>query len=381
MTEVSEFYILSHIFISLVGAVLLLAIWYNIRLRFKQVLEEDDTQKRVDKGLLHLSFAMFVWVLSGLWSYTGILFSFENTTGFRFGIYLFSIINNMFLLLALFYFYYAPKFIYNNTKNVKLILGVIIITSFTTFLLSYFLQENNTIHGIKISGIPDLLLTTFLCYLLGISFYRTFLYRGLKIVGIISIMVVLLIVISQISSVFLSFGNDFSNNFFKLIAKTSLISIFLVLATTWVIRLANMPKLNEMTISFLDWSLVKISIPTKGILNQTIDFGSKTTQYKNLLKFAIRRKYGDGDLQSLVVSLGGEIKNQTYLTRIIDNTNSILELDQTQVLERRDLFTFIGESRYRLRMVPNHITIDATLLEEFLKTPENKNYNALFKAE
>ena len=142
-----------------------------------------------------------------------------------------------------------------------------------------------------------------------------------------------------------------------------------------------MPKLNEMTISFLDWSLVKISIPTKGILNQTIDFGSKTTQYKNLLKFAIRRKYGDGDLQSLVVSLGGEIKNQTYLTRIIDNTNSILELDQTQVLERRDLFTFIGESRYRLRMVPNHITIDATLLEEFLKTPENKNYNALFKAE
>ena len=138
-----------------------------------------------------------------------------------------------------------------------------------------------------------------------------------------------------------------------------------------------MPKPNEMTISFLDWSLVKISIPTKGVFDQTIDFGSKTTQYKNLLKFAIRRKYGEGDLQSLVVSLGGEIKNQTYLTRIIENINSILELDNIQRLERRDLFTFIGEGRYRLRIIPKHITIDTALLEEFLKTPDNKDYNSL----
>ncbi len=380
MTEVSEFHILSHIFISLVGAILLLAIWFNIRLRFKQILEEDDTQKRVDKGLLYLSLAMFVWVLSGCWSYTGHLFAFEKTISFQFGIYLFSIINNMFLLLALFYFYYAPKFIYNNKKNVKLILMVIAITSFTTFFLSFFLQENNTLNGIKISGIPDLLLTGFLCYLLGISLYRTFSHRGLKIVGVISVLIMLLIVASQISSVFIDVGNEFSNNFLKIIAKTSLISVFLVLATTWVIRLANMPKPNEMTINFMDWSLVKISIPTKGVFDQTIDFGSKTTQYKNLLKFAIRRKYGEGNSQSIFISLGGEIKNQTYLTRIIENINSILRLDATQSLERRDLFTFIGEGRYRLRMIPNNINIDTTLLEEFNKISENKDYKLLCNA-
>ncbi len=380
MTEVSEFYILSHIFISLVGAILLLAIWYNIRLRFKQILEEDDTQKRVDKGLLYLSLAMFVWVLSGCWSYTGNLFSFEKTISFQFGIYLFSIINNMFLLLALFYFYYAPKFIYNNKKNVTLILIVIAITSFATFFLSFFLQENNIQTGIKISAIPDLLLTGFLCYLLGISLYRTFSHRGLKIVGVISVLIMLLIVASQISSVFINVGNEFSNNFLKIIAKASLISVFLVLATTWVIRLANMPKPNEMTISFMDWSLVKISIPTKGVFDQTIDFGSKTTQYKNLLKFAIRRKYGEGNSQSIFISLGGEIKNQTYLTRIIENINSILQLDTTQLLERRDLFTFIGEGRYRLRMIPDNINIDATLLEEFYKIPENKEYKSLCNA-
>ena len=233
----------------------------------------------------------------------------------------------MFLLLALFYFYYAPRFIYNNKKNINKIILVIILTSVTTFILSNYYKEGNIINGIRISAIPDLFLSGFLCYLLGVSFYRTFVYRGLKIVGVISVLVILLMFSSQLSEVFINYGNEFSNNLIKIIAKTSLISIFLVLATTWVIRLANMPKPNEMTIRFLDWSLVKISIPIKGVFDQTIDFGSKTTQYKNLLKFAIRRKYGEGETQSISVNLGGEIKNQTYLTRIIENINSILNLE------------------------------------------------------
>lgn len=377
MTDVSEFYILSHIFISLVGAILLLAIWSNIRQRFSQLLEENDSQKRVDKGLLYLSLAMFVWVISGCWSYAGHYFSFEHTQGFRIGIHFISIVNNMCLLLALFYFYYAPWFIYNNKKNIKIILVLIVITAVITMLLSTFFENVRATDRINISAIPDLILSAFLCALLGISLFRTFVNRGLKIVGVISVLVIVLVFSSQLSEVFVTYGNDFSNNLVKIIAKTSLISIFLVLATTWVIRLANMPKPNEMTITFLDWSLVKISIPTKGVFDETIDFGSKTTQYKNLLKFAIRRKYGEGKSQSLLVSLAGEIKNQTYLTRIINNINSILKLDTTQNLERRDLFTFIGEGRYRLRMIPNHIFIDNALLEEFLKTPENKDYNEL----
>jgi hypothetical protein len=363
--------------VSFIGATLLIAIWYNIRKRFKQILEENDNQKRVDKGLLYLSFAMFIWVLSGCWAYAGNAFSFAETQAYQLGVYLFSIVNNMFLLLALFYFYYAPKFIYNNKKNINVILVLIVITSIVTYILSKTLGDNNVINAIKISGIPDLVLSGFLCYLMAISFYRTFAYRGLKIVGFISVMVIALMFTSQLPEVFMSFTDDFTHNFIKIIAKTSLIAIFLVLATTWVIRLANMPKPNEMSISFLDWSLVKISIPTKEVFDQTIDFGSKTTQYKNLLKFAIRRKYAVGDQQSISVNLGGEIKNQTYLSRIIDNINDILQLETSQQLERRDLFTFIGEGRYRLRMIPENINIDTTLLKEFSESPENKDYKSI----
>lgn len=377
MTEVSQFHILSHIFISLIGGTLLLILWFNIRRRFKHILEEDNySQKRVDKGLLYLSLSVFTWVFSGFWLFSKEYIGIEDPRLIKFGTHLASIVNNMFLLLALFYFYYAPKFIYNNKKTINKILIVIIATSIVTLLLSVFFKEKLPANNIQYSAIPDLSLSTFLSYLLGVSLYRTFAHRGLKIIGILSVFIILLMLGSQLSEVFLTFGNNSTNNLIKIIAKTSLISIFLVLATTWVIRLANMPKPNEMTIHFLDWGLVKISIPTKNVFDKTIDFGSKTTQYKNLLKFAIRRKYSNGDSQSIIVGKSGEITNQTYLTRIIENMNTILQLEDIQELERRDIFTFIGESRYRLRMIPDHITIDETLLEEFSKTSENQNYKS-----
>ena len=374
---VEKFHILAQIFISFLGAVLLLAIWYNIRQRFRTILEEDENQKRVDKGLLYLSLAMFVWVCSGIWTYIGLTMELESDVlkqGVR---SLFSILNNLFFLLALFYFYYAPTFLYNNEKNVKrIIFFIVAISGLSIVLFQYFGEEPNA-QGIKISFLPDLMLSAFLSGLLLISFYKTFLKRGLKVIAGISVGVILLMFISQLPEVFAVFENNFTNNLVRIVAKTSLISIFLVLATSWVIQLANTPVASEMTFKFMDWSMVKITIPSKNIVDQTVDFGSKTTQYKNLLKFAIRRKHAEGSNQCLEVSAGGELKSQTYLTRIIDNINQILNLEDLQKLERRDLFTFIGNGKYRLRVLPENITIDETLLQEFIKAPENKSYSDL----
>jgi hypothetical protein len=124
----------------------------------------------------------------------------------------------------------------------------------------------------------------------------------------------------------------------------------------------------------MDWSLIKITIPSKEIFGVTIEFGSKTTQYINLLKFAIRRKYGNETAQSIVIGLGGEINNQTYLSRIIDNMNEILKLEEDQKLDRKDLFTFIGQGKYRLRIIPENIKIDEALLREFINSPGNQEY-------
>lgn len=367
MSPVEKFHILSQVFISFVGGVLLLAIWYNIRQRFNKILEEDENQKRVDKGLLYLSLAMFIWVLSGVWQYGVDLFAISETMANQTGRSLLSTLNNMFLLLAMFYFYYAPAFLYKNEKNVqRIIIAIIALSVFSIFLFNVYGDQANSA-GLKVSFIPDLILSGFLSGLMIVSFYRTFLNRGLKIIAWISVGVIGLMFITQLPEVFAQFDNELVVNLVRIIAKTSFIFIFLVLATSWVIQLANTPFADEINIKFMDWSMVKITIPSKGILNQTIDFGSKTTQYKNLLKFAIRRKFAEGNEQCLEVYSGGEIKSQTYLTRIIDNINDILDLDTSQKLERKDLFTFIGHSQYRLRIPPDNISFDKTLLEEFVK--------------
>lgn len=278
--------------------------------------------------------------------------------------------------MALYFFHEAPGFIYKNEKNVKLIVWIIIVVSLLTLLLSYFYGENE-IGAIRINAIPDLILSGFLSYLLLVSCFNTFNHRGLKLVAYLSVLVILAMFFSQLPEVFLSLQSDFSNGLIKLISKTSLISLFLVLATSWVIQLANTPVANEMEIKFLDWSLIQLSIPSKQINNVTIDFGSKTTQYKNLLKFAIRRKFGIADHQAILVSSAGEIKNQTYLSRIVENMNVILPQNQELPIDRKDLFTFLGEGKYRLRMLPEHIQIDAALLHEFTKSTDNQLYAEL----
>jgi hypothetical protein len=379
MTEVIRFHILAHILISFTGALLLLAIWYHISDRFKQILQEDNSPKRVDKGLLYLSLAIFVWVIAGCWAYVGNGSHFSQTRYFTTGNNLFSIANDLFLFLALCYADHAPQFIHKNKKNSTRIVVVILIMGLITCLIPALFGEFNELYSVRISALPDLILSGFLTFLLIVTFYRTFSNRGLKIVAVISVIAIVFIFVSILPDAFPDLYDDFTRDLIKITAKTSFIAITLVLATSWVIQLANTPKPNEMMISFIDWSLIKITIPSKKVFGATIEFGSKTTQYINLLKFAIRRKYGHEAAQTILIGLGGEINNQTYLSRIIDNMNEILQLDEDQKLDRKDLFTFIGQGKYRLRIIPENIKIDETLLKEFVNSPENKEYKAILK--
>lgn len=126
---------------------------------------------------------MLVWVISDIWAYVAGYFNFTETSSYQIGVNILSIINNLFWLLALYYVYDAPKFIYQNEKNVKII-GIIIVAVASLTMLLFFFIGNEIYYSVKIAAVPDVLLTTFLCYLMGISFFRTFMYRGLKLVAI-----------------------------------------------------------------------------------------------------------------------------------------------------------------------------------------------------
>lgn len=369
LIETEQFYFLAHISISAFGAILLMAIWYNIKNTFKSKLDSDSYKNRIDKGLLFVSLSIFTWVLSGLYFY---FFHHQYT---HIAEVFFSTINNILLLLALYYFDESPQFIYRNDTNLKyVIIGVLLTSVLST--LSFLFLDHIVIYGFQLKNIPDLILSGFISILLLLTFHQTFKSRNLNVVAWLSSLIMIMMFCSQLPDVFPHLNWGLESKILKIISKSSLISIFLVLATSWVIQLANTPESNELKLIFQDWSLIQIHIPSKGISHQTIDFKSKTTQFKNLLKFALRRKFADHENQYIEIGHGKEMDSQTYLTRIINNLNSIAALTDEKKLYRKDLFTFVGQGRYRLRVLPENITIQSTLLTEFTQNPDNKKYKS-----
>lgn len=360
------FYFISEFLIALTGGFLLLAIWFAINKQFKQKLASEIAVKRFDKGLLYLSLSVFVWAFSAGITLVNIHLHL-NAWFIKTSQNLFSILNSFFLILALYYLDNAPKYLYNNKKSTTRILLFFVFLTVLSFALAIFFGDTIKSKGIRLNAIPDLLLSAILSWFLIVSLYRTFSNRKMQSVAIISVLSVLLLFVSQLPFVFEIKAFSFQNDLIKLISKSTLIGVFLVLGTSWVLELSQLPEATQMKINFTDWNQLELSIPSKNILHQKIEFGKKTTQFNNLLKFAVRRKFAPEKAMCIEVYNGGEIPSQTYLSRIIDNLNDILNLENDRKLHRNDLFTFIGQAKYRLRFLPEHIEIDKALLNEFVE--------------
>jgi len=368
-----QFYLITELLISLMGGFLLLSIWLVIQNKFKQKLTSEISVKRFDKGLLFISFSVFVWSFSSLLI---LVFNKFNTNEWIILISqnMFSILNSLFLILALYYFDNSPEYLYNNKKSTRRILLFFIGLSLLSLIIALTFGETITTYGIRFNTIPDLLLSAILTWFLMLSLYRTFYNRKMKSVAIIAVSSIIIMFITQVPYVFNFENYSFSIDLAKLIAKTTLIFIFLVLGTSWVLELSQLPEATTMKINFVNWNVVELSIPSKNILNQTINFGNKTTQFNNLLKFAIRRKFASEENMCIEVYNGGEILSQTYLSRIIENINAILELEDDMKITRNDFFTFIGQAKYRLRFLPEYIEINNALLLEFTHNIDNGQY-------
>ncbi len=370
-----QFYLFTEFLIALIGGFLLLAIWLVVQKKFRNKLTSEISIKRFDKGLLFISLSVFVWALSSLLI---LIFNTYNISNWFTIISqnMFSILNSMFLILALYYFDNSPNYIYNNKKSTKRIIAFFVILSITSLGLALFFGETINTKGIRYNTIPDVLLSAILTWFLVFSLYRTFYNRNMKSVAIIAVLSIVVLFLTQIPFVF-NFGNySFLIDLTKLVAKTTLIFVFLVVGTSWVLELAQLPEATTMKINFIDWNKIELSIPSKNIINQKIDFGKRTTQFNNLLKFAIRRKFAPENEMCIEVYNGGEILSQTYLTRIIDNINDILNLKEDTKLNRNDFFTFIGQAKYRLRFLPEHIIVNSVLQQEFIHNLEEEIYKS-----
>jgi len=367
------FYQFTEFLLSLIGGFLLFAIWQTIQQKFKNKLASEITVKRFDKGLLFIGLSILVWSISAL---LGIVYQYYHIDNWfkLISMNMFSILNSLFLILALYYLDNSPNYLYNNKKSTFRIILFFIGLSVISLIIALSFGETIKTYGLRLNTIPDLILSTVMSWFLIISLFRTFINREMKTVAYIAVFSVIMLFATQLPLVFDLEQYAFAIDLIKLTAKTTLIYVFLVLGTSWALELAQLPEATTMKINFIDWNKIIINIPTKNIINQEVNFGKKTTQFNNLLKFAIRRKFAPEKEMCIEVYNGGEILSQTYLTRIIDNINSILNLEQDNKLSRNDFFTFIGQAKYRIRFLPEHIEVNTQLLQEFTNNLDNPIY-------
>jgi len=357
----------------LIGAFLLLAIWRVIQLNFKQKLASEITIKRKDRGLLFISLAIVVWSFSALANL--LFYGYHSSEWLKIiSQNMFSILNSLCLILGLYYFDFSPNYIYNNKKSIRRIVLFFMLLSILSLLLAFSFGETINNFGFRLNTIPDLILSAVLSWFLGLTLFRTFYNRNLKNVAFVAVLTIVMLFLAQLYLVFDLQAYIFYIDLIKILSKTTLIFLFLVLGTSWVLELAKLPEATSMKLNFPEWNKIILTVPSKNIINKEVDFGKKTTQFNNLLKFAIRRKFAPEEQMCIEVYNGGEILSQTYLTRIIDNINTILALENDAQLTRTDFFTFIGNAKYSLRFLQEYINIEPSLYKEFTSNVEEKIY-------
>ena len=269
------FYQFTEFLLSLLGGFLLLAIWQTIQQKFKQKLVSEITIKRFDKGLLFIGLSILVWSISAL---LGIVYQYYHIDNWfkLISMNMFSILNSLFLILALYYLDNAPDYLYNNKKSTFRIIAFFVGLSIISLIIALSFGETIKSYGFRLNTIPDLILSTVMSWFLIVSLFRTFINRKMKTVAYIAVFSVLILFLTQLPLVFDLEKYSFTIDLIKLTAKTTLIYVFLVLGTSWALELAQLPEASTMKIQFVDWNKIIINIPTKNIINQEVNFGKKT---------------------------------------------------------------------------------------------------------
>ncbi len=233
--EILSFYGWWQFSVCLFAFVALIAIWWHIG------------KKQNDFGQVWLALSVLCWSISGAFE---IYFIETNTTseivvdGWR---SVWSLLNSLFILLALPWFRYLPESIGHIIKSKYwiYIVGV-------PFLFSILPTLSRMISGTVIAMINelDVYYAIFTLGFLGYVLWESFLKRRLKALAFLSLVCILVVLVAQIYKLS---GNDINLTLFSAIFKTSLIMIFFALALSWVKELAEnvIPDSDDFHIKFL----------------------------------------------------------------------------------------------------------------------------------
>lgn len=199
----------------------LMAIWWHIG------------RKQQDFGQVWLAISILCWSFSGL---IEVLYSTTGETNYRDGWRsVFSLLNSLFILLALPWFRYIPEQIAPIIKSPywRVIVGVPFLFCLLPTVRKFFVDADNPAIAISES---DVFYAFFTLLFLGYVLWESFSKRRLKGLAYLSILAIILVFIAQIGK--LTSGNV-NGLLFSAIFKTNLIMIFFALALSWVKELSE----------------------------------------------------------------------------------------------------------------------------------------------
>ncbi len=266
--------------VCLFAFIALLSIWYHIG------------RKKDDFGQVWLAISILCWSFSGI---VEVLFTYDiflnqnYLSGFR---SIFSLLNSLFILLALPYFKYLPKVIEQviKSKNWSIIIGL-------PFLFSILPTFSKLIFGSsgRLISELDVYYSTMTLLFLGYVLWESFIKRKLNILAYLSAVCILITFAAQVFKL-----TDLQINLilFSAIFKTNLIMIFFALALSWVKDISETIKINPENI-FLKLEKIKSDsgkleniIWIKGIKNPEYSkVRLSNNMFPKLQKFASKKKH------------------------------------------------------------------------------------------
>lgn len=237
--EVIAFYGWWQFSVCLFAFVALLSIWWHIG------------KKQNDFGQVWLALSVLCWSISGAFE----IYFIETNTASAFVIdgwrSVWSLLNSLFILLALPWFRYLPEPIRPIIKSKYWIYIVGL-----PFLFSILPTLSRMIVGTDLAMINelDVYYAIFTLGFLGYVLWESFLKRRLKALAFLSLVCILIVLVAQL---YKFSGNEINLTLFSAIFKTCLIMIFFALALSWVKELAEnvIPNSNQLYLKLLQKKL------------------------------------------------------------------------------------------------------------------------------
>ena len=269
--------------VCLFAFVALISIWWHIG------------KKQSDFGQVWLALSVLCWSISGAVEiyYTSLEGS-SNVVldGWR---SVLSLLNSLFILLALPWFRYLPESINHIIKSKYWIYIVGLPFVFSILPTLSRMISGNTI---ALMNELDVYYAIFTLGFLGYVLWESFLKRRLKALAWLSLVCILIVLVAQIYKLS---GNSINLTLFSAIFKTSLIMIFFALALSWVKELSEnvIPELKHFHVHFRKQKTASGKYEQlallKGFPGKDLRKVALTpTMYDLFLKFA-KRKKEDGD--------------------------------------------------------------------------------------